>query len=144
VTIATSDVNGNPWISPVAYTYDKDWNLYFVSIPSSIHCQNIKSNKKAAVAIFDSQQLWGEGVGLQIEAEVIEIGLKDTLKIIPLYAKRKYPYINPSRSIVDDVKVFVNKYITKGELYRFYKIVPKKFWMNDPNLKTDGRVEVKL
>ena len=70
VTLATADMQGNPWISPVVYSYDKKWNLYFVSIPSSKHCQNIRLNGKGACAIFDSRQAWGTSTGLQIEAKI--------------------------------------------------------------------------
>jgi hypothetical protein len=98
----------------------------------------------AAVAIFDSHQPWGEGIGLQFEAKASVIGLKDSLKIILLYAFRKYPYVNPKHNVVNDTKKFINNFLVKQELYRFYKITPTKVWLNNPNLKTDARVEVKL
>jgi len=78
LTIASSDKKGSPWASAVVYSYDKDWNLYFLSIPSSNHCQNIKNREKVVVAIFDSHQLFGQGVGLQIEGEAVEVNTRDT------------------------------------------------------------------
>src|SRR3989338_2158899 len=90
VSLATTDNYGNPWISPVVYAYDKNCNLYFVSIPSSKHCQNIRLNGKGACAIFDSRQAWGTSTGLQIEAKIEELSFKDTLKAGKCYISRKY------------------------------------------------------
>lgn len=41
VTIASLDKDDSPWISPVAYTFDKQYNLYFLSMPNSRHSQNL-------------------------------------------------------------------------------------------------------
>src|SRR3989344_7919391 len=94
VSLATANHEGDPWISPVVYAYDKNWNLYFVSIRSSKHCQNIRLNKNVACAIYDSRHAWGTGTGLQIEAEVEEVAFKDILKAGKCYMSRKYPYPN--------------------------------------------------
>lgn len=138
LTIASSDKEGFSWASPVVYSFDKNWNLYFLSIPSSNHCQNIKSNNKVVVAIFDSHQLFGQGVGLQIEGEAFEISAKDTARIIKIYFDRKFPYGGPSQSPENYIKQFTSK----DSIYRCYKIVPKKTWMNDPNNKIDARIIV--
>lgn len=141
VTIATSDGKGKPWISPVVYAFDKDWNLYFISMTSSKHCKNIEVNENVAVAIFDSQQTWGEGIGLQIEAIAKTVKLKDIPKIIKLYAFRKYPYggINTDRALK-----FAKSMVLERKSYKIYKITPKKIYMNDPNADTDIRTEITL
>lgn len=140
LTIASSNRKGSPWASVVVYSYDKDWNLYFLSIPSSNHCQNIKNNKKVVIAIFDSRQLFGQGVGLQIEGDATEAKPKDTAKFIKIYFDRKFPYDGSSHNSEDYIKQFTDK----GSVYGCYKIIPRKVWMNDPNNKIDTRVAVKL
>lgn len=141
ITIATTDKSGQPWISPVAYTYDKDWNFYFLSMPTSKHCTNISENKHVALAIFDSTQLWGEGVGLQIQAEAIALNIRSYPKAINLYSLRRYPYggINTSRAMK-----FAKSMVLEGNIYKIYKIVPKTVWMNDPNSDKDLRIKVDL
>lgn len=141
VTISSVDEKGSPWISPVVYTYDKNWNLYFVSMPTSKHSSNIKENKNVALAIFDSHQLWGAGVGLQIEAEAEVLKLKDTPKVAKLYATRKYPYGGINTKIAMD---FVKSMVFENKSYRIYKITPKIVWMNDPNSKVDVRTKIDL
>lgn len=108
---------------------------------SSKHCKNIESNKDVAVAIFDSQQTWGEGVGLQIEAKVETVKLKDIPKIIKLYAFRKYPFggINTDRALK-----FSKSMVLERKSYKIYKIIPKTVYMNDPNADTDIRVKINL
>ena len=140
MTLGTSDANGSPWVSPVVYAHDKNWNLYFISIPESRHCQNIKVNNRVAVAIFDSQQSVGEGVGLQIEGVVEETTLKDAPLVTKMYFSRKYPH---GRNIKSAFSSALKKFLD-GEIYRFYKFIPTKVWINDPNADRDVRVEVNL
>lgn len=140
MTIASSDKNGSPWAAGVVYSYDKDWNLYFLSLPSSCHSQNIKNNKNVVVAIFDSHQLFGQGVGLQIEGVAAEVAAKDTSEIIKIFFARKFPYGGVTHSTDDYIKQFTSK----GSIYRCYKIILRKIWMNDPNNKIDARVIVTL
>jgi len=141
VTIATSNAKGEVWISPVVYTYDKDWNFYFLSMPSSKHCKNVEVNSDVAIAIFDSTQPWGEGVGLQIEAKVQTLKLSDYPKVIKLYALRKYPYggIKTDRALK-----FAKSMVTQGKIYKIYKIIPRVVWINDPNSDKDVRIEINL
>ena len=139
MTLATSDAKGNPWASPVAYAYDDIWNFYFVSIPNSKHCSNANSNKRVAVAIFDSQQGIGKGVGLQIEGIIEEVGTKDIPKAAGVLFKRKYPYGKMQHAFSVALKNFLKK-----KLYRFYRITPTRVWMNNPNSDTDVRIEIKL
>jgi uncharacterized protein YhbP (UPF0306 family) len=128
---------GNSWISPVAYAFDEKFNFYFASLPDSLHIKNISKNKKVAFAIFNSHQNWGEEVGLQIKGVCEKAKLIEYPKIIKLYFGRKYPFGD------------VNKYGTafkkllQAKIYFFYKIIPVKFWLNDPNSETDRRLEVK-
>ena len=141
VTIATTDKGGQPWISPVAYTYDNNWNFYFLSMPASKHCTNIAANKQVAIAIFDSTQLWGEGVGLQIEAEAESLKLTGYPKAIKLYATRNYPFggINTDRAMK-----FAKSMISESRMYKIYKLIPRIVWMNDPNSDKDERVKIQL
>lgn len=163
MTIGTADSDGNPWVSPVVYAYDNRWNFYFVSIPDSKHCTNIKKNNKVALAIFDSRQLLGEGVGLQTEGEARVLNAVESLQAAAVYFraprlrgkksspppdvtytertsfKRKCPYGKLRNSFNTALKSFLQK-----KIYRFYKVTPTKVWMNDPNAKIDVRVGVEL
>lgn len=139
MTIGSSNSDGTAWVSPVAYAYDKDWNFYFASIDSSKHCQNLLKNNIVSVAIFDSCQKWGYGIGLQIEGGVTKVGLSEIPKAIKIYFSRKWPYGEITGSFAKSFKKLL-----KIRTYEFYKITPTKFWMGDPDSEVDVRVEVKL
>ena len=54
--MAVATFGNFPWIASVYYTFDNDLNLYFLSAPSTLHCQQIVKNEKVAVAIAESRQ----------------------------------------------------------------------------------------
>lgn len=139
MVIGTVDAAGKPWVSPVVYAHDKEWNFYFVSIPSSRHGKNIGKQGKVAVAIFDSRQRSGEGVGVQLDAVAEMLPLSESVSAARVYFTRKYPY-----GKIRQVFLLAFKRLIERKLYRFYKVTPKKVYLNDPNADTDVRVEVKL
>lgn len=140
MTLGTTDPGGSSWVAPVVYARDKNWNLYFISIPDSRHCSNIKLNDKVSAAIFDSHQKVGEGVGIQMEGVAEETSLKDTPLVTKMYFSRKYPYGRNMKSAFSSaLKSFLD-----GKVYRFYKLTPTRVWINDPNADRDVRVEVAL
>jgi len=110
-------------------------------MPTSEHCKNISKNKKVAVAIFDSQQLWGEGVGLQIEATAEVLGLQNSLKIAKTFGLRRYPFGGINTKVAMD---FIKSMVFDGKKYKIYKITPRFVWMNDPNSRLDVRVKIDL
>src|SRR3990167_3941503 len=74
LSLATS--NGNEtWIAPLWYAVDKQYNFYFVSEHSSVHCTHIKLNPNVAVSIFNSTENPEDVNGLQIAAKVAEVGI---------------------------------------------------------------------
>ena len=54
MVIATS--GEHPWIATVYYSTDKDLNLYFLSDPNTLHCQQLLNNPKVAISIAKSPQ----------------------------------------------------------------------------------------
>ncbi len=44
-TLATHE-KGNPWVAPVAFAYDNNFNIYFVSSQSSRHMKDISRNNR--------------------------------------------------------------------------------------------------
>lgn len=140
-TLATTDGRGLPWPCILAYSFDRDWNIFFVSIPSSKHGKNLKKSKNVACTIFDSRQNWGKGVGLQIEANCKIISKSEFKHVSNVYFNRKYPYGN----VEPDTKKYFKKSLeNENSLYKFYKITPKVVWMNNPYSKEDGRVKIDL
>lgn len=137
MTLATSDGQGNPWVSPVVYTLDKNFNLYFMSLPDSKHIKNIVKNPVVSVAIFDSHQEFGEGVGLQILGKAEIIKAHQAVSVFRLYFGRKWSY-----GKLENVKNFERFF--RVYKYRFYKVSPTDIWMNDPRCEYDKRVRINI
>lgn len=75
LSLATSKDN-RPWVCEVHFAYDEDLNLYFSSLPSSRHSQEILLNPYVAGNIVKQHQL-NEGVlGVYFEgqAELLQPG----------------------------------------------------------------------
>jgi uncharacterized protein YhbP (UPF0306 family) len=66
-SMATLAGDGTPHINTAYFACDDELRLYFLSNPASLHCQNIATRPRMAVAVFDSRQPWGApGKGLQL------------------------------------------------------------------------------
>lgn len=137
MTLATVTEVGHPWVSPVVYALDGSYNLYYMSLPTSSHSKNIMKDSRVSLAIFDSRQNFGEGVGLQIVGKVNVVPVKATMKMFKYYFGREWPYGNLVN--VKDFKKFFSVY-----KYRFYKVTPSEIWLNDPRREYDARVKVSL
>lgn len=123
MTVATYGID-HPWIASVYYSFDRDLNLYFLSDPLTLHCRQITSHERVAVAIADSRQaveslkrglqLWG--VAKEVSgAGKIKHALrlwKDMLKI----SNKELSYENMLKKVI------------KGKIY---KITPKRIKLFD-------------
>lgn len=139
LTLSTTDKNGKPWVSIMAYVIDQNYNFYFISQPTSLHSKHIKNNPDIALTIYDSRQPFGLGVGLQIKGLADEIGEKDQNYVEKIYFGRRYPYGNIDNLFVSSLKILLH-----NKTYHFYKINITSCWINDPNSDTDKRVLVRL
>lgn len=80
MTIATAAKDGKPWISPVFFAYDQNYNLYWVSNRDSLHSNLIRKNPQVAIVIFDSRAPEGEGDGVYFEAKAEELNNETEIK----------------------------------------------------------------
>lgn len=117
MTIATSSLDGSPWISPVFFSYDKNYNLFWVSDKNSKHSRLIRNNPKVAIVIFNSQIPEGEGDGVYLEAEACELTDVEEIK--------KAIIIRNQRATVDEFRVKQISEVTRDGVWRIYKAIPK-------------------
>ena len=72
--LATVSEDGDPWISPVFFAFDRRFDIYWVSNKNSLHSKYMKNHPRIAIVIFDSHRGEGGGDALYIEAEASELG----------------------------------------------------------------------
>jgi general stress protein 26 len=73
MTLATVDADGIPWASPVWFAHANHANFFWISRPETRHSQNIASNPRIAIVIFDSRTPIDTGRGVYLEAEANEV-----------------------------------------------------------------------
>ncbi|MBD1876988.1 pyridoxamine 5'-phosphate oxidase family protein [Nodosilinea sp. FACHB-131] len=88
-SLSTCSPEGLPWVSPLFFTYDSDWNLYWSSAMVAQHSQNLYANQgRAAIAIYSTDREEGKGQGLYFSGTAAEVAAEDVERVIPLLLKR--------------------------------------------------------
>ncbi len=135
MVLASCAAEGQSWASPVFFTHDGKYDLYFLSAVDSQHCKNIAKNGKVGIAIFDSTQGLGSSDGVQIIGTVSPVDMKDLKKVIELYVAKLFP----SSDVPPTERYNPEDYDEASEM-RFYKVELKKVYITGP----DRRVEIDL
>jgi hypothetical protein len=78
MTLATADVDGVPWASPVWFAPDGERDFLWVSSPETRHSRNLVVRPELAIVIFDSHATPGTASALYVEAiaEQAETGIE--------------------------------------------------------------------
>ena len=118
MAIATASVNGKPWISPVFFAFDENYNLFWVSNKDSLHSNLVRSNPQAAIVVFDSSVPEGEGQGVYFEVNVEELNNEQEIN----HAME----VLDKRVTKDEFRVKKIEEVTNEGVWRIYKAIPVK------------------
>lgn len=99
MTIASADAKGKPWVSPVAYAIDSDFNFYWVSDVEALHSVNVRGRGTVALSIWDV--IDGRTVGLYVDALAHEAQSDEVERGSAALARRKQPTKFTIRSAAD-------------------------------------------
>jgi uncharacterized protein YhbP (UPF0306 family) len=121
-SLATVRRNNHAHISPVYFCYSEDLELYFLSDPHSLHCQNLLTNTSMAVTVFDSSQKWGQADrGMQLFGTCRGVRGENATQAEQLYGKR-FPVFAQWKTAQSEDFSFQ---------YRFYRFVPHEIKILD-------------
>lgn len=116
-TLYLATFDGKPWTSTVFYAIDNDFNLYFISEPTTRHSKAIQKHNLISCSIADSNQVvTDKKIGVQIEGIATKVKNKNKLIIILSMWHKK----NPGFEDIINLPNIIRKVI-KG---RFYQIKP--------------------
>jgi len=137
ITLATVDANGNPWNSPVFAAFDEKYNFYWRSAKDAMHSQNIRTNNKVFIAIYDSTIPFGAGEGVYIKAKVTELhNINEIVHAITILDSRAPKKLGKADNYIETSPRSI------------YKATPEKIWINvDGEIDgffVDKRLEIKL
>lgn len=118
MVVASASKDGIPWVSPVFFAYDADYNLYWISYKLADHSELLRANPKASIVIFDSSAQEGDGDGVYFQCDVEE--LSDEAEI------SKAMNVLDSRVEKDEFRIKKIQDVTGDGVWRIYKAIPNK------------------
>jgi len=140
--LASVSSNGSPWISPLGYAYDKDYNLYWVSSKHADHSENIRLNGDIAITIFGPVPPDDDVDGVYMEANAAELNENSEIE----EALKVYRHLEqPERWVINSPQDLMG-----NAAWRMYKATPRKIYKRtdttdpDSNQATSAREVVEL
>jgi uncharacterized protein YhbP (UPF0306 family) len=116
MSLGTSN-GSKPWVCEVHFVYDPDLNLYFRSLKSRRHSQDIASNPSVAGNIVKQHVVGEPGHGIYFEGTASPVESDaDRQELFPLFAER----LGAKESILEDSR--------QPDGHQFYKIVVSNWY----------------
>ena len=92
-SMASITADNQAHINTAYFAYSSELELYFLSHPNALHCQNVLRNSSMAIAIFPSDQTWGgSDRGLQLFGNCRRAMGREATRAGKLYSQRFASY----------------------------------------------------
>jgi hypothetical protein len=132
MTIATADVAGVPWPTPVYFASGDYLEFVWVSRPDARHSQSITARPGVGIVVFDSQVPIGTGQAVYMSADAGLVPLGDIERCIGVFSRSSQARGGSPWS-ADDVG--------PGSHLRMYRATASEQWILDGH---DRRIPVPL
>jgi uncharacterized protein YhbP (UPF0306 family) len=87
--IATVSDDRSPHVNTAYFAFSPELDVVWMSDPDALHSRNIRARGTAAIAVYDSTQLWGrQDRGIQLFGSARELGRSDARDAEALYGRR--------------------------------------------------------
>jgi len=131
--VATSREN-QPWACTVYFATDEDLNLYWISLPTRRHSEEIRRNEKVAGTVVLPHTPGDEVRGIQFEGIAKELQGTEAREGLQYYAQR----YGMDESAIEKILTGENPHVC-------YRITPKSFVLFDEvNFPDDSRQEYRV
>lgn len=132
--LATVDPKG-VWSNPVYFAYDKQYNLYFISMPHSRHMKNIQNDNRVAISMYStSQDTHGDVIGIQLEGKAFILSDKEVAPAHAIYYKRVHPDGKHGKKAKENMGLHAT--------WKFVKVAPQHIYYFDTRFFGEERREV--
>ena len=133
VVLATADLDGVPWASPVWFAMDNP-ELYWVSHPGARHSRNIAVRPSIAMVVFDSTVSPGTGQGVYMTATAEQLtDPGDIERGLAVFSRE---------SVREGAGELGLDQVTGEARLRLYRASVHEYWILDPDSPFDVRVAV--
>src|SRR3954465_7268138 len=127
LTLATVDGRGRPWVSPVFYSLDDDYQLYWTSDVEARHSANVRETGVVAIVVHDVMD--GETDAVYIEATAVELddaaAVREGMEVM---ARRDD--LQPAHWRIEDIAD-----VTGEGPWRVYKATRESTWLREMAMK---------
>jgi nitroimidazol reductase NimA-like FMN-containing flavoprotein (pyridoxamine 5'-phosphate oxidase superfamily) len=135
VVLATADVDGVPWASPVWFAMEDYPELYWVSHPGARHSRNIAVRPRIAMVVFDSTVSPGTGQGVYMTATAEQLTDPGAIERgIAVFSRE---------SVREGAGELGLDQVTGEARLRLYRARVHEYWILDPDSPFDVRVAVR-
>lgn len=154
LTLATWEAE-RPWAAALFYASD-GFDLYFLSDPQSRHSVDLATNPQVALTIQEDYHEWTMIKGVQMEGTVHLVeGEVELARAVAVYVE-KYPfvagYLRLMMSPFARIALFLDRFMEKLSFIphlpaapaRFYRVVPRRIWFTDNQVKFGHRDQLVL
>jgi len=119
-----------PWVCTVFYVVDIEYNLYWLSLPTRRHSQDIDANPRAAITLAVKQDL--PVIGIYAEGEVsVTKDQAEVKEVAKVYVEKH-----------DAAKTFYDRFISDINQHWVYKLKPTSITLFDEYNNKDNPVQV--
>ena len=132
MTLATADVEGRPWASPVWFAHDDYTSFVWVSKPDARHSRNLAARPQAGIVIFDSTVGKGAPEAVYVEADAEQLGEGEEDGCLAVFTRRSEALGWPSWTVED---------VRPPASLRLYRATASALFVLGPN---DERIAVSL
>jgi nitroimidazol reductase NimA-like FMN-containing flavoprotein (pyridoxamine 5'-phosphate oxidase superfamily) len=133
MTLATADVDGTPWASPVWFAHEQYQTFLWMSQPGARHSRNIAARREIAIVIFDSTVSPHQRNAVYVEAAAAVVPDAELADAVAVYA---------ARSVACGLETLADKDVCGGAPWRLYRARASAVYVLED--EHDRRVAVQL
>src|SRR4029077_8206679 len=88
MVLATADVSGQPWASPVYFAHRDYRDFFWISQPDATHSINLRDRREVGIVIFDSTVPIDTGQGVYVLGVARELPAHETGTGVEIFSER--------------------------------------------------------
>jgi pyridoxine/pyridoxamine 5'-phosphate oxidase len=132
MVVATADLSGQPWASPVYFAHRDYREFFWVSEPNATHSVNLRDRREVGIVIFDSTAPIDSGQGVYVSGVAQELPAHETAEGLEIFSARSAEHGGEEWSDED---------IRPPSRHRLFQATAEATYVLDEH---DHRVEVRL
>jgi pyridoxine/pyridoxamine 5'-phosphate oxidase len=88
MVVATADLSGQPWASPVYFAHRDYRDFFWMSQPDATHSVNLRDRREVGIVIFDSTVPINTGQGVYVAGVARELPAHETAEGLAIFSRR--------------------------------------------------------